>query len=154
MRISPAAMVLAAVGMERYAAQLVRVVAITAVVLGLYYVLAKWGEKWLPRRCPKCRAPLETLTTCVYEGENRPQIVLPSVSLVRTVCPLCEYEARKLVPNTGPTFFERGAGARWPFAVTDSPGIARANVRAVIEWDQMLAGLEREHNAKTARPPW
>jgi len=56
MRISPAAMVMAAVGMERLTAELVRIVAITAVVLGLYYVLATWGKKWFPPRCPKCRA--------------------------------------------------------------------------------------------------
>ena len=155
MRISPAAMVLAAVGLERFAVELVRVVAITAVVWGLYYVWATWGKKWFPPRCPKCRAPLETETTCVYEGEKRPQIMLPSVSLVRTVCPRCEYEARKLVPNTDPTFFETGVKARrWPLGMGDSPALPRSNIRAVIEWDQMLAELEREHNAKTARPPY
>jgi hypothetical protein len=154
MRILLAAMVLAAVGVERLVAELVRIVAITAVVLGLSYVLSKWGKKWFPPKCPKGRAPLETLTTCVYEGENRPQIVLPSVSLVRKVCSRCEYEERKLVPNTGPTFFERGTKARWPFGLADSPEIARANVRAVIEWDQMLVGLEKEHDAKAAKLPW
>jgi hypothetical protein len=63
-------MVLAAVGLDRFAVELVRVVAITAVVWGLYYVGATWGKKWFLPRCPKCRVPLETETTCVYEGEK------------------------------------------------------------------------------------
>lgn len=47
------------------------------------YALWVLLPRLLPPRCPKCRAVLVTEVSCVYEGEERHDIILPKVNLVQ-----------------------------------------------------------------------
>jgi hypothetical protein len=127
---------------------LLRVLAAGIAGLAIYLALRALGRRVFPPRCPTCRSSLGRNVTRVYEGEERDQIVLPAIDLVRQSCPVCGYEARRLRPDTGPTFFERGRKAKWPFGWSDSPQVARDNVRAVAEWNAIYAELAVKYEAK------
>lgn len=127
---------------------LVQVLAAGLAGLAICFALGALGRRIFPPRCPMCRAVLGRSTIRVYAGEERDQIVLPPVDLVRWSCRQCGHEKRRLKPDTGPTFFERGRKTQWPFGWSNSSQTARDNVRAVAEWDAIYAELAEKYETK------
>ncbi len=120
---------------------LVTVAIVAAVVLVLFVVL----PRVFPRRCPRCFAVLGRVVSPLRAEEARDDIILPSINLIRETCARCGFEARRVVADTGQTFFETSYKAKKHFAVLDNPDVARANVRAVTEWDKIFEDLRTKH---------
>lgn len=100
----------------------------------------------LPRRCRQCRTALVRTVERVYEGEQRPEIILPPIDLVRWTCPACGYEVCKVEADRGPTLFETGEKSRWPGGLGgDPPQTIKASIGAVMEWDRLLQRLKDQH---------
>jgi len=135
-------------GYTLFARALVQVLAAGLTGLAICFALGALGRRIFPPRCPMCRAALGRSTIRVYAGEERDQIVLPPVDLVRWSCRQCGHEKRRLKPDTGPTFFERGRKTQWPFGWSNSSQTARDNVRAVAEWDAIYAQLAEKYETK------
>jgi len=98
----------------------IRVVLVVAAGVGLWFAARVLGPRLFPPRCPECRTPLRRNEETIYEGEERPTIVLPPM-------------------------FETGKRSRWPGAHGDSPEEMRANVSAMMEWDRTLERLRNEY---------
>lgn len=120
---------------------LVTVAIVAAVVLVLFVVL----PRVFPRRCPKCFAVLGREIGSLRPEEPRDNIILPAINLVRETCQRCGFETRRVVADTGPTLFERGFKIKERTFRIEDPKIARANVRAVVEWDKILEDLRAKH---------
>lgn len=118
-------------------------------VIGTIYLLGFLGPRLFRPRCPKCRTPFDVVVRCVYEGETRPEIVLPKVNLITRTCPSCGHEERFVDPDASATFFERGPKTKWPDMWPNRPEDVRPVVRAVLEWDKMYVGLMKEYDATT-----
>jgi len=106
-----------------------------------------------PGRCRKCGCALGEQATCVYLDEDRGRLVMPKISLVVVSCPRGGYEhSRRLaLDGVSGTVFASGSRARWAASRDDSAEVARANVRDMMEWDNILLRIEKEHRAKLVK---